>query len=365
VAVGSNPYANNMPKRGTKRLTPNEEKWLENQAWYVQYLTEEYRQRVGQRLTTHEANWIRNKQLEALRAEMMDFRSNFEKVAEKLKDTHNENDEKLLLKYLEQVKNGETELTPEEQENIAFAVEQVVKKREELKAKVAEAMKASEKELVDVDSGAGAGADVAGADVAGAGADNDDTPKAEKPVQAPAPAPAPAPTAPAPPKQKTESELRAEQREQFVKLNKKSRKRALSKEEQVEHARLKSAIMKEDKKIEDAKEFANNLAKATGGCTCLKHQCDKCTGALTKTEESQYKAKVGEIKSKHPKNWNIYEAFIMKSPSKDTVLVEYAGGYLEPGSVRQFIKDGTFTINGDKLELINKNKKYGGFHPRT
>jgi hypothetical protein len=348
VAVGSNPYANNMPKRGTKRLTPNEEKWLENQAWYVQYLTEEYRQRVGQRLTTHEANWIRNKQLEALRAEMMDFRSNFEKVAEKLKDTHNENDEKLLLKYLEQVKNGETELTPEEQENIAFAVEQVVKKREELKAKVAEAMKASEKELVDVDEVAGAGADEV----------NDDTPKVEKPAP-------PAPPAPAPPKQKTESELRAEQREQFVKLNKKSRKRALSKEEQAEHARLKSVIMKEDKKIEDAKEFANNLAKATGGCTCLKHQCDKCTGALTKTEESQYKAKVGEIKSKHPKNWNIYEAFIMKSPSKDTVLVEYAGGYLEPVSVRQFIKDGTFTINGDKLELINKNKKYGGFHPRT
>jgi len=150
IAKGST-YNNTIPKRGTRRLTPSEEKWLENQAYYTQYLVEEYRKRIGQRITPTEANFIRSKQLESLRNEMMDFRSNFEKIAEKLKAEQLQNDNKLLLEYAELLKEGKIELSEEEYENIAFAVEEIIKKKEHLKEKIKEVEKQSEKELLKLD----------------------------------------------------------------------------------------------------------------------------------------------------------------------------------------------------------------------
>ena len=151
-----------------------------------------------------------------------------------------------------------------------------------------------------------------------------------------------------------------------MKLHKKLRKSGdLSKDELKEYATLKAMSSSEDKKVEENKEYNDKLSKITSGCVCLKHYCEKCTVALKKEEKQAYNAKLEQIKKKSPTNWDLYECFIMKAPSNETVLVEYAGGYLEPVSVRQFLKNGTFTINGDNLELINRHKKYGGFFPHS
>ena len=281
VSEGSNPYSQNMPKKGTQRLTPNEEKWLENQAFYFRYLVEDYRRRIGQRTTINELNWLQAKQLETLRAEMMDFRSNFEKVAEKLKSNHVDNDEKLLMKYIEQVKNGETDLTDEEQENIAFAVEQIVKRREEIKAKIKETELTSEKPIVDIDL-----------PVSDTALVSDDVPRSV-------------------PKPKTSSLKLKKAR--LMKLVKKmgGDYNKLSKDDQVEYDELKKLFSKNEQ-VTHTKEKLNaydeRLIKINK-CYCLSYKCEKCTVKLTNDEKNLYDKKIKEIKLKNT-SLTIYESFI-------------------------------------------------------
>lgn len=344
VAAGANPYSQNMPKKGTKRLTPNEEKWLENQAFYVQYLVEDYRKRVGKRITTSEANWIRNKQLEALRSEMMDFRSNFERVAEKLKADHNNNDEQLLKEYINQIKEGNAVLTVEEQENIAFAIEQIVKRKEDIKAKMREVEKASQKELVDAE-------DDTTLEFSTEIEDSQD-PSASSQVTVTKPNPDPKPK---PQKTKDLKKRLLALRKKHIKLGS-----AMPENELKEYTELKLMLLTEPKV--KPLEKINHLDE-TLGCHCLKHTCEKCTVSLTNDEKNKFESIKLSIRGRDPKTWNIWESFIMKSPNKSTVLLEYAGGYIEPVSVRQFLQNNKFSINGDCLEVINKNKKYGGFFP--
>lgn len=322
IAAGANPYAQNMPKKGSRRLTDGEEKWLENQAYYVQYLIEDYRKRVGQRLTVAEANWLRNKQLEALRNEMMDFRSNFERIAEDLKSKHNDNDEILLKEYIEEIKKGTVELTPDEQENIAFAIEQIAKRKEAIAAKIKEAEKLSSKELINVE-------DKAPEDVVKQ--DNE-----KKPVT-----------------------KHVDEKKRLMYLKKKFNKNPSS---LTEAEALDLALLKNKLKTQEEVKERNEKLETTVGCYCLKYNCPKCTTKLTPEESTKFEEAKKEIANRDPKSWNMYESFIMKKPSGDTVLIEYAGGYLEPVSVRQFLRSGEFSINGDKLEIINRHKKYGNFY---
>ena len=343
VAEGANPYAKNIPKKGTKMLTPSEEKWLENQAFYVQYLVEEYRRRVGKRISTTEANWLRNQQLNALRSEMMDFRSNFEKVAEELKEDNAVNDERLLIEYIKQIKDGKVELSPEEQENIAFAIEQIVKRKEAIKSKLSEVESQSQKELVDLDKEVVA----------------DETSE-------PTPEPVPEPTKTEPAVvniKKTDAELLKQDKKRLMTLKKKHNNGTISERELTEYNVLKNNLFAESK-VEKTRTKLDMLDQSIG-CHCLKYTCTKCTVFLSKTEQTEYNAKKSEIKSRDPKTWNIYESFIMREPNKNTVLLEYAGGHLEPVSVRQFLHNNEFTINGDRLDLINNNRKYGGFYKNT
>jgi hypothetical protein len=363
VAEGANPYAQNMPKKGSMRLTPNEEKWLENQAYYVQYLIEDYRRRNGKRITSAEASWLRNKQLESLRSEMMDFRSNFEKVAEKLKSEHNDNDEQLLKEYIEKIKNGEVELTIEEQENLTFAIEQIFKRKEDIKAKVMAAEKASQKELVDIED-----------------AQNDliedkNENKFEIDTKVEFVADEHAPlgirgdivvdvnqkTEPAPEQNKKTEPKKLKARDEKRRLMHLRKKASKTREEIKEYEALKLKLIKQNevepkKEVEKKNELDDKL-----GCHCLKYTCELCTVKLDDDEEFAFVKKKAEMSQREPKTWNIYETFIMKKPS-NSVLLEYAGGHLEPVSVRQYLTTGEFTINGDKLEIINKNRKYGKFY---
>lgn len=363
ASAGANPYEQNMPKKGTKRLTPNEEKWLENQAFYVQYLVEEYRKSIGQRTSTAELNLIRNKQLEALRSEMMDFRSNFEKVAEKLKAEHNNNDEQLLKEYIDRIKSGEAELTIEEQENIAFAIEQIVLRKEEIKAKILETEKASQKELVDVEQSD----ETNEADYELI----DEQPESEqfKSEQLESEQPKSEQsesklkqTKPKPPK-KPESKMskaplpKKSLKKRLMALKKKQS--TLTESEQQEYLELKNQLTNSTQQAEQNEKV--NKLDATIGCHCLEHSCAKCIVELKLDEANAFSAAKKNIKARDPKTWNIWETFIMKKPNKSTVLLEYAGGHLDPVSVRQFLNTGKFLINGDHLELVNKNKKYGGF----
>lgn len=334
VAEGANPYAKNIPKKGTKMLTPSEEKWLENQAFYVQYLIEEYRKRNGKRISVTEANWLRNQQLNALRSEMMDFRSNYEKVAEELKEDNAVNDERLLVDYIKQIKEGKVELSIEEQENIAFAIEQIVKRKEEIKSKLHAVETQSQKELINVE---------------------DEVVVEEPAVVEPEPKTESAP-------KKIAVDLVKQDKKRLMALKKKLNNATISERELTEYNVLKNTLFAESK-TEKTRNKLDSLDQ-TLGCHCLKYTCNKCTVFLSKSEQNEYDAKKTEIKTRDPSSWNIYESFIMKDPNKSTVLVEYAGGHLEPVSVRQFLHSGEFTINGDRLDMINNNRKYGGFYKR-
>lgn len=344
---GANPYSTQIPKKGTRRLTASEEKWLENQAFYAQYLVEEYRKRNGQRLGNTEGNWLRQRQYDALRKEMMDFRQNFEKVAEELKGKHDDNDMKLIMEYLDQMKSGSCDLTPEEQENIAFAVEQIVKKKEDLKKKIKDVETDVKQDLVDVESDPME--------------ENDKEDKPKKSKQKP--------------KSKEELEiearleaekvLQAERKAnkiRLLKIHKKNKAgQKLTLEEREEFVKLKKYF---GSYVEEEKEKTDKLSEKLG-CNCLHYRCSKCTIPLTKEEEEAYQSKIKTIKLKPVDKRTIYESFIVKIPSKDTVLQEYAGGYLEPISVRQFLARDEFTIHGDNLHHINANRKYGGFWTDT
>jgi hypothetical protein len=338
---GANPYSTQIPKKGTRRLTASEEKWLENQAFYAQYLVEEYRKRHGQRLGNTEGNWLRQRQYDALRKEMMDFRQNFEKVAEELKGKHDDNDMKLIMEYLDQMKSGQCDLTPEEQENIAFAVEQIVKKKEDLKKKIKDVETDVKQDLVDIES------------------KQNDLKEDDEPEK---------PKSKSKPKSNEELEIEALQAERkanktrLLKIHKKNKAgQKLTFEEREEFVKLKKYFGYYE---EEKKEKTDKLSE-TLGCNCLHYRCAKCTVPLTKEEQQNYQSKIKAIKSKPSDTRTIHEAFIVKSPSKDTVLQEYAGGYLEPVSVRQFLTRGDFTIHGDNIHHINANRKYGGFWTDT
>ena len=379
---GANPYSTQIPKKGTRRLTLSEEKWLENQAYYARYLVEEYRKnphhhknerdekgklkpKTSGRLSEKEGKWIFTTQLEALRKEMMDFRQNFEKVAEDLKAKHDENDMKLIMQYIDEMKSGACDLTPEEQENIAFAVEQVLTRKEELKKKIKDIEVQSAQELVDIES---ENVDIKDEQD---GDNQINKPNNKKQITKKE-------------IKKTKEEIEFEERQaaelllqqerksnkvKLLKLHRKAKQgQKLTSEERKEFVNLKKYFSSyEEKPLEKQEIPKDNRDKLyqTIGCSCLYYRCPKCSSPLTKEEKNKYENLVKNIYKKAPEHRNIYEAFICKNPSNDLTLQEYAGGYLDPVSIRQFLSKGEFTINGDKLDYINSNKKYGGFWTDT
>ena len=291
----------------------------------------------------------------------MDFRQNFEKVAEDLKAKHDENDMKLIMQYIDEMKSGACDLTPEEQENIAFAVEQVLTRKEELKKKIKDIEVQSAQELVDIES---ENVDIKDEQD---GDNQINKPNNKKQITKKE-------------IKKTKEEIEFEERQaaelllqqerksnkvKLLKLHRKAKQgQKLTSEEREEFVKLKKYFGSyEEKPLEKQEIPKDNRDKLyqTIGCSCLYYRCPKCSSPLTKEEKNKYENLVKNIYKKAPEHRNIYEAFICKKPSNDLTLQEYAGGYLDPVSIRQFLSKGEFTINGDKLDYINSNKKYGGF----
>lgn len=353
---GANPYSTQIPKKGTRRLTASEEKWLENQAYYARYLVEEYRKnpkhhagerdskgklkrQAPSRLSEKEGKWIFTTQLDALRKEMMDFRQNFEKVAEELKEKHDDNDMKLIMEYIEGIKEGKYELTEEEQENIAFAVEQIVGRTEELKKKIKQVKTESTQELVNVDRD-----NFPVQDEEQEKKEKEEKKKEEKE------------------RKEREQQIRKANKARIVKLHRKAKQGPLSGAEKEEYHKLKQYFGL----IENIPEerVKKNKLDAQIGCHCLQHWCQDCNKPLTVGEQRKYDDLVKLIEKKSPESCDIYECFIRRRPTSEMTIKEYAGGYLQPYSVRQFLNNRTFDINGTKLESVNGLKTYGGFYKK-
>jgi hypothetical protein len=130
-----NPYAAPKFTPGTteEKLKPSELKWLENQGFYVAYLSEEFHRKTkGVKLSQKYLANLRAHVIKTLTKEMLTFKSDFKKTSEKLKTKQKEEDAKLLQSYITKISNHTMEVNDEDAEDIMAALDAINYEKKEM-----------------------------------------------------------------------------------------------------------------------------------------------------------------------------------------------------------------------------------------
>lgn len=123
-----NPYAPPKITPGTteEKLKPSELKWLENQGFYVAYLSEEFHKKnKGVKLSQKYLANLRAHVIKTLTKEMLTFKNDFKKTSDKLKTKQKEQDALLLKSYITKINSHEMELNDEDAEDIIAALDAI------------------------------------------------------------------------------------------------------------------------------------------------------------------------------------------------------------------------------------------------
>lgn len=123
-----NPYAAPKITPGTteEKLKPSELKWLENQGFYVAYLSEEFHKKnKGVKLSQKYLTNLRAHVIKTLTKEMLTFKNDFKKTSDKLKTKQKEQDALLLKSYITKINSHEMELNEDDAEDIIAALDAI------------------------------------------------------------------------------------------------------------------------------------------------------------------------------------------------------------------------------------------------
>ncbi len=123
-----NPYQAPSIKPGTTedKLKPSEVKWLENQGFYVAFLSDEYhKEQKGVKLSQKYLTNLRNHVIKTLTKEMLDFKNDFKKTSDKLKIKQKEQDALLLKSYITKINDGTMDLNEDDATDILAALDAI------------------------------------------------------------------------------------------------------------------------------------------------------------------------------------------------------------------------------------------------
>lgn len=130
------------PETTVEKLKPSELKWLENQGFYVSYLSEEFHRKTKNvKLSQKYLTNLRNHVIKTLTKEMLTFKSDFKKTSDKLKTKQKEQDTELIKTYLTKINTGEMQLNDEDATDILAALDLInyeKKEEQEQAAKIEE-----------------------------------------------------------------------------------------------------------------------------------------------------------------------------------------------------------------------------------
>jgi len=139
-----NPYVAPKFTPGTteEKLKPSELKWLENQGFYVSYLSEEFHKKnKGVKLSQKYLTNLRTHVIKTLTKEMLTFKSDFKKTSDKLKTKQKQEDTKLLQAYITKISDHSMEINDDDAEDIIAALDAINTEKKEQEER--------EKEIID------------------------------------------------------------------------------------------------------------------------------------------------------------------------------------------------------------------------
>lgn len=110
-----------LPKKGER-----DDQWIQNQAWYVRYLYEEFRKKRGIPINTKEAQGVWAYTYEKLKEEFKTFKDKFEETRDKLKEDDKVSTQALIIEMLNRIQDGKQNLSLDAEQTLLEAIRELI-----------------------------------------------------------------------------------------------------------------------------------------------------------------------------------------------------------------------------------------------